>query len=142
MRRINEHLLATSPDAAQTAKHLWLFNRKNDRRALPGSVLTVTYYTNAARSSTTTFSGVLVGVARRNDGRDTSFRLRSVVARTGVEMTFKPASSLVKEVALIARADRTKAQKVSRSGSYVYRAKWVLVLSPSHPLKSSCADVL
>jgi hypothetical protein len=55
-----------------------LFSRTHPERVRPGSVLTVNL-THAP----TTFSGVLISVRCR--GPDTSFVLRNVVQRTGVE---------------------------------------------------------
>lgn len=85
--------------------------------------MTVTYYTSPAKTSSTTFSGVLLGIVRKNYGVDTSFRLRTVVARTGVEMCFKVSSTMIQDIALVSRADRNRTQKVSRSGSFIMRAR-------------------
>jgi ribosomal protein L19 len=50
----------------------------------------------------TTFSGVLLSIRRR--GPDTSFLLRNVVQRTGVEMQFFVNSPHVKDIKVVQRA--------------------------------------
>ena len=74
-----------------------LFSRSHPDRVRPGSVLTVNL-THAP----TSFSGVLIAVRRR--GTDTSFVLRNVVQRTGVEMQFFVNSPHVKEIVVVSRA--------------------------------------
>lgn len=74
-----------------------LFSRTHPERVRPGSVLTV----NLAHAPTT-FSGVLIAVRRR--GPDTSFVLRNVVQRTGVEMQFFVNSPHLKEIVVVSRA--------------------------------------
>lgn len=74
-----------------------LFARNHPERVRPGSVLTVTL-----AHAPHVFSGVLMGVRRR--GPDTSFTLRNVVARTGVEMQFFVTSPHVKDIKVVMRA--------------------------------------
>ncbi|KAL5488125.1 hypothetical protein ACEPAI_6233 [Sanghuangporus weigelae] len=74
-----------------------LFSRRNPDRLHPGSVLTV--HTNQAPFS---FSGVLLAVRRR--GPDTSFTLRNVVQKIGVEMQFFVNSPDLKGISVIQRA--------------------------------------
>ena len=63
----------------------------------------------------TTFSGVLISVRRR--GPDTSFVLRNVVQRTGVEMQFFVNSPHVKEFVVVSRAGGSAADgKKKRKG--------------------------
>jgi large subunit ribosomal protein L19 len=86
-----------------------LFSRSHPDRVRPGSVLTV----NLAHAPTT-FSGVLIAVRRR--GPDTSFVLRNVVQRTGVEMQFFVNSPHVKEVVVVSRAGGDGDGKKKRKG--------------------------
>jgi large subunit ribosomal protein L19 len=86
-----------------------LFSRAHPDRVRPGSVLTVNL-THAP----TTFSGVLISVRRR--GPDTSFVLRNVVQRTGVEMQFFVNSPHVKEIVVVSRAGRGADGKKKRKG--------------------------
>ncbi|KDQ64822.1 hypothetical protein JAAARDRAFT_238795 [Jaapia argillacea MUCL 33604] len=71
-----------------------LFSRRHPDRLLPGSVLTV-----ILNHAPTTFSGVLLSIRRR--GPDTSFVLRNVINRTGVEMQFFVSSPHVKEIKVV-----------------------------------------
>ncbi|WOO85210.1 54S ribosomal protein subunit img1, mitochondrial [Vanrija pseudolonga] len=83
-----------------------LFARRSAQRIKTGSVLSVISYSNPAKTGVTPFSGVLMGVKRR--GVDTSFTLRNVVQRTGVEMNFKVCSPMIKEIKVIRRAEGRK----------------------------------
>ncbi|EIN10684.1 hypothetical protein PUNSTDRAFT_84940 [Punctularia strigosozonata HHB-11173 SS5] len=73
------------------------FSRRSPERLLPGSVLTVTQ-----EHAPTSFSGVLISVRRR--GPDTSFVLRNVVQRVGVEMQFYVNSPHLKDIKVVQRA--------------------------------------
>lgn len=87
-----------------------LFSRSHPECIRPGSVLTVNL-THAP----TTFSGVLISVRRR--GPDTSFVLRNVVQRTGVEMQFFVNSPHVEEIIVVSRAGGSAADgKKKRKG--------------------------
>jgi len=65
-----------------------------------------------------TFSGVLVSVRRR--GLDTSFVLRNIISRTGVEMQFFVNSPHLKDIKVISRAGGGSGRK---EGVKVRRAK-------------------
>ena len=81
-----------------------LFSRTHPDRVRPGSVLTVNL-THAP----TSFSGVLISIRRR--GPDTSFVLRNVVQRTGVEMQFFVNSPHVKEIVVVSKAGGRNGKK-------------------------------
>jgi large subunit ribosomal protein L19 len=91
------HLQKTLPSLEKQKLISTFFSRRHPLRLLPGSVLTVTM-THAP----TTFSGVLLSVRRR--GLDTSFLLRNVVQRTGVEMQFFANSPHLKDITVVQRA--------------------------------------
>lgn len=121
MHRINTHLSATAAQTDPTlAARLALFSRANRHRraplASPGSILTVKFYTNASRTQTNTFSGVLIAVRRR--GVDTCFRLRNVLNKCGVEMMFNASSNMLADIEVVSRADLTKRDK-ARPGRMV-----------------------
>ena len=94
---IMEHLYKTLPTPEKQTIISTLFSRRHPDRLLPGSVLTVTL-----AHAPTSFSGVLLSIRRR--GPDTSFLLRNVVQRTGVEMQFFVNSPHLKEIKVIQRA--------------------------------------
>ena len=83
-----------------------LFSRRHPDRLRTGSILNVLSYTNGRKAGLTSFSGILMGMRRR--GVDTSFRLRNVVHKTGVEMSFKVCSPLIKEIKVVKRAEKRK----------------------------------
>lgn len=87
-----------------------LFSRRHPERIRPGSIITVTSYTTPARTATSSFSGVLMGMRRR--GVDTSFTLRNVINRLGVETSFKIYSPMIKEVKIVKRAEGGKGSGV------------------------------
>jgi len=91
------HLYKTLP-SEQTQKLLsTLFSRNHPERLLPGSVITVTL-----GHAPTTFTGVLLALRRR--GPATSFILRNVIQRTGVEMQFFVSSPHLKNIQVVQRA--------------------------------------
>lgn len=94
---IMEHIYKTLPSPEKQALITTLFSRRHPNRLLPGSVLAVTL-----AHAPTSFSGVLLSIRRR--GPDTSFVLRNVVQRTGVEMQFFVNSPHLKEIKVIQRA--------------------------------------
>lgn len=99
-------------------KHKWLttyFAKRHPERIQAGSVLTVTL-----NHAPNIFSGVLLSVRRR--GLDTSFVLRNVINRTGVEMQFYPASPHVKDIKIIHRAGGVSSNGKA-SGPRMRRAK-------------------
>lgn len=83
-----------------------LFARRSSQRIRTGSVLSVLSYANADKTGITPFSGVLMRVRRR--GTDTSFTLRNIVQKTGVEMNFKVCSPMIKEIKVVKRAEGRK----------------------------------
>ena len=112
------YLKQTLPSTEKQIIISTLFSRKHPECIRPGSVLTVNL-THAP----TTFSGVLISVRRR--GPDTSFVLRNVVQRTGVEMQFFVNSPHVKEIIVVSRAggkaaDGKKKRKGLRKAKLFY----------------------
>ncbi|EKM59713.1 uncharacterized protein PHACADRAFT_49910, partial [Phanerochaete carnosa HHB-10118-sp] len=91
-----------------------LFAKRHPERIQPGSVLTV-----SLNHAPGIFSGVLLSVRRR--GLDTSFVLRNVINRTGVEMQFFVASPHVKEIKILSKAGSSTGG--GRSGRKMRRAK-------------------
>lgn len=98
-------------------KREWLatwFSRRHPDRLLPGSVLTVT-----TEHAPGVFSGVLISIRRR--GPDTSFVLRNVVQRTGIEMQFFVNSPHLKDIKVRQRAGSRKATKQRRAKLFFLR---------------------
>lgn len=94
-----------------------LFSRTSKNQIPPGSVLTIETYTNSSKTSFSTFSGVLIAIRRR--GLSTSFILRNIVSKLGVEIRFNLYSPLLKEIKVIQRAIEGKNKK----GSGLRRAR-------------------
>ncbi|KAH9007095.1 hypothetical protein EDB86DRAFT_3061067 [Lactarius hatsudake] len=103
------YLQQTLPSTEKQQMIQTLFSRRHPERVRPGSVLTV----NLAHAPTT-FSGVLISVRRR--GPDTSFVLRNVVQRTGVEMQFFANSPHLKEIVVVSRAGGKDGKKKRLEG--------------------------
>ncbi|KAF8271778.1 hypothetical protein EI94DRAFT_1777340 [Lactarius quietus] len=103
------YLQHTLPSTEKQTIISTLFSRTHPERVRPGSVLTV----NLAHAPTT-FSGVLISVRRR--GPDTSFVLRNVVQRTGVEMQFFVNSPHLKEY----RGNGKKKREVFKKAKLFY----------------------
>jgi len=71
-----------------------LFSRRSPKQLIPGSIVSV-----ISEQAPTIFTGVLIAIHRR--GPDTSFKVRNILQRTGVEMQFYPNSPHLKEVKLL-----------------------------------------
>lgn len=91
------HLSKTLVDPEKRHMVDVLFSRRHPERIPPGSVLTA--YTGQAPFQ---FSGVLIAIRRR--GPSTSFTLRNIVQRMGVEMQFFVNSPDLKRVEVIQKA--------------------------------------
>ena len=79
-----------------------LFDRNSPDRIPPGSVLVVESWTSPLKTGFSSFSGVLLAVRRR--GVSTSFVLRNLVMKLGVEMRFNLYSPLLKDIKVVQRA--------------------------------------
>jgi ribosomal protein L19 len=89
-KSVMDHLQATM----STSPFRSLFARRSPDALMPGSVISVETYTNAAKTHSSSFFGVLIAIRHR--GVETSFTLRNSVAKTGVEMRFKLESGMIK----------------------------------------------
>lgn len=95
------YLQKTLPTAEKQTLISTYFSKTHPNQLRPGMILTVTL-----AHAPTTFSGVLISMRRR--GPDTSFVLRNVVQRTGVEMQFFVNSPHLKDIKVL-RANEKKA---------------------------------
>lgn len=105
MPRVDAQLTSELDPNEDIAK---LFSRRSPDCVLPGSVLMVETYLSPARTSATTFSGVLIAVRRA--GVATTFVLRTIAAKLGVEMRFHAYSPMIKSIKVIQRADAKKGE--------------------------------
>lgn len=83
-----------------------LFSRNSLDRVPPGSIVIVDSWNDMSKTTFTSFSGALIAIRRR--GTSTSFVLRNLVNKTGVEMRFNLYSPLIKEIKIVQRANGTK----------------------------------
>lgn len=88
------HLLKTLPSPEKQTLLRKLFSKQSPERLYAGSVLTVTM-----EHAPGTFTGVLLAIRRR--GPDSSFVLRNVIQRTGVEMQIFPNSPHIKDIKVV-----------------------------------------
>lgn len=100
INHINTDLVRAYDPALQLKR---TFSRRHPLRAKPGAIVSVTSWSTAAKTGTSTFSGILLGVQRASV--DTSFKLRNVVGRVGIEQSFKVCSPLIKEIKVMKNAD-------------------------------------
>jgi large subunit ribosomal protein L19 len=106
-KSVVDHVNSTLNDVYDSKRLLkTMFSRRHPKRVRPGSVLSVTSYADATRTTASGFSGVLLGIRRR--GVDTAFTLRNVVNKTGVEVAFKVCSPMIKNIHVVKRADGEK----------------------------------
>lgn len=106
MPRVHSDLRARYDPGNRLTK---LFDRKSAHRIPPGSVLIVESWTSPLKTNFSSFSGVLIAVRRR--GVSTSFVLRNLVQKLGVEMRFNLYSPLLKDVRVIQKAEAGKNDK-------------------------------
>ncbi|MCO5590052.1 hypothetical protein L7F22_044021 [Adiantum nelumboides] len=83
-----------------------LFARNSRDRVPPGSIVIVESWNDMSKTTFTSFSGALIAIRRR--GTSTSFVLRNLVNKTGVEMRFNLYSPLIKEIKVVQRAVGSK----------------------------------
>ncbi|WWC87835.1 ribosomal protein L19 [Kwoniella dendrophila CBS 6074] len=115
-----------------------LFSRRHPDRLKTGSVLTVLQYTDSTKKTISPFSGVLMGIKKRG-GVDTSFKLRNIVNKLGVEMSFKINSPLIKEIKIIKSAKDKQGQikDLRRSKVNYLRNSQSLMTNIASALKAS-----
>ena len=94
------------------ARFTSLFSRKSKVQIPPGSVLLVETYTNPSKTSFSTFSGILIAIRRR--GLSSSFVLRNIVSKLGVEIRFNLYSPLLKDIKVVQRALAGKDDKTGK----------------------------
>ncbi|BGP24927.1 50s ribosomal protein l19 [Rhodotorula toruloides] len=127
-----KHNLICTLNHMMTAQHpkgkTWmpLFSRRDKQRVRPGSILTVETYATAPtpenpKPSTSLYSGVLIGIRRRHEGRDLAIRLRTLVGRLHVEQVFKVFSPLIKSIKIVQRATRSGPVTKNKDGTTTRR---------------------
>ncbi|CAO3696135.1 unnamed protein product [Umbelopsis ramanniana] len=79
-----------------------LFSRKNPDCIHPGSVLLVETLNSKAKESTSTFMGVVIAIRRK--GLETTFTLRNIVMKVGVEQRFALYSPMLKSIKVLQQA--------------------------------------
>ncbi|OCF57955.1 ribosomal protein L19 [Kwoniella mangroviensis CBS 10435] len=131
---IINHLNATAPKS----QYHNLFSRRHPDRLKTGSVITVLQYTDATKKTVSPFSGVLMGIKKRG-GVDTSFKLRNIVNKIGVEMSFKLNSPLIKEIKVVREAQGRSGQikDLRRSKVNYLRERQGLMAGIASALKAS-----
>ncbi|KAF8333332.1 translation protein SH3-like domain-containing protein [Amanita rubescens] len=103
-RGLMEHLRQTLPAPEKQKMIHALFSRRSPNHLQPGSVITVT-----SEHAPTTFTGVLLAIRRR--GPDTSFTVRNIIQRTGVEMQFFVASPHLKDIKLVKKPPKGRMRR-------------------------------
>ncbi|KAG0150790.1 hypothetical protein CROQUDRAFT_87625 [Cronartium quercuum f. sp. fusiforme G11] len=105
MQTIQKKLISTS---VNTEFHS-LFQKNHPNALRPLSVVQVESYTNSSRTTTNMFTGVLMAVRRR--GMETSFRLRCLIERVGIEVKFNVFSPMIKNIVVVKRSGETMGSK-------------------------------
>jgi len=96
------HKTLPTPDKQKILRSL--FSRHSPTRLYPGSIVTVTL-----EHSPTTFTGVLLAIRRR--GPDTSFLVRNIIQRTGVEMQFFVSSPHLKDIKVVQKPPKGRMRR-------------------------------
>lgn len=106
MPRVDSHLTTEIDPDEKIAR---LFSRRSPECVPPGSIMLVESYLSASKTNTTTFSGVLIAVRRA--GIATTFLLRTIAHKLGVEARFFAYSPMIKDIRVIQRADARKGER-------------------------------
>lgn len=94
-----------------------LFSRRSPEAVRPGSIMLVETWLSASKTTSTSFAGVLIAIRRA--GVATSFVLRNLAHKLGVEVRFSAYSPMIKQIRVIQRADLRKGE----SGPGITRAR-------------------
>lgn len=86
-----------------------LFSRKNHKGVRPGSVVLVETYNGPGEKTTSTFMGICTAIRRK--GIDTSFTLRNIVMRVGVEQRFALYSPLLKSIKVLQKPTELRVRR-------------------------------
>lgn len=95
------HKTLPSPEKRELLNNL--FSRSSPNQLVPGSVVSVTMDQAPGQ-----FSGILLGIRRR--GPDTSFVVRNIIQRVGVEMQFFVNSPLLQDIKVLQKAKMRRAK--------------------------------
>lgn len=106
MSRVDSHLTTELDPDEKIAR---LFSRRSPECVPPGSIVLVESFLTPARTNTTTFSGVLIAVRRA--GVATTFVLRTIAHKLGVEARFHAYSPMIKAIRVIQRAEARKGER-------------------------------
>jgi ribosomal protein L19 len=98
------YLLKSLPTPEKQQMLRTLFSRQSNKQLYPGSIITVT-----ADHAPVTFTGVLLAIRRR--GPDTSFVVRNIIQRTGVEMQFFVNSPHVKDIKVLQKPPKGRMRR-------------------------------
>ena len=105
MQRVDSQLTMERDPDERIAR---LFSRRSPDCIPPGSIIMVESYLNSSRTSTTTFAGVLIAVRRA--GIATTFLLRTIAHKLGVEMRYHAYSPMIKDIKVLQAATADKRQ--------------------------------
>ncbi|KAF7331804.1 RRM domain-containing protein [Mycena kentingensis (nom. inval.)] len=111
------YLSTTLPTPEKQQMLRQLFSRKSADQLYPGSIVSVTL-----EHAPTNFVGILLAIRRR--GPDTSFVVRNVVQRTGVEMQFFVNSPHLKEIKVLQRPPKDELACRERKDAVERRQRW------------------
>ncbi|KAG0168599.1 hypothetical protein DFQ28_000615 [Apophysomyces sp. BC1034] len=106
---VMEYVVNQQVERANADGRRELFSRKNSEGVKPGSILLVETFNAANEAATSTFMGVCIAIRRK--GIDTSFTLRNIVMRVGVEQRFSLYSPLVKSVRVLQKPTEWKVRR-------------------------------
>ncbi|TFK43167.1 translation protein SH3-like domain-containing protein [Crucibulum laeve] len=103
-RGLMEYLHKSLPTPEKQTLLRTMFSRHSPTRLLPGSIITVT-----CEHAPTSFTGVLLAIRRR--GTDTSFTVRNIINRTGVEMQYFVNSPHLKDIKVVQKPPKGRMRR-------------------------------
>lgn len=112
-----------------------LFDKTSPKRLAMGSALLIEHYTSRTNPVVHYTAGVLCAVVRK--GLLTSFTLRHYVAGSGVEVTFKVFSPMIKTIKVLKRIEPEDMIKQYKNKTTSYNSTMASVASKANPSSSS-----
>ncbi|KAI8077691.1 50S ribosomal protein L19 [Halteromyces radiatus] len=108
-KNVMEHITQQQIEQRSTDGRHLLFSRKNPQGIKPGSVVLVETLNGPGETTTSQFMGICIAIRRK--GIDTSFTLRNIVMRVGVEQRYSLYSPLLQSIKVLQQPNDLKIRR-------------------------------
>ncbi|ORZ05417.1 translation protein SH3-like domain-containing protein [Absidia repens] len=108
-KNVMEYITEQQIEQRNTDGRQLLFSRKNPKGIKPGSVVLVETQNGPNETTTSSFMGICIAIRRK--GIDTSFTLRNIVMRVGVEQRYSLYSPLLHSIKVLQQPNEMKVRR-------------------------------